>query len=67
MFPSRAMDPKGEFVLPAVMVPPELVEVGDGHGTSETKAEGWATCEIELFDDEVSPVFDQPRMPCTRL
>lgn len=63
LFPDRAMDPKGEFVLPAVMVPPELVEVGDGHGTSETKAEGWATCEIELFDDEVSSTFFVPPLP----
>ncbi|KAL7412966.1 MIF4G like-domain-containing protein [Mrakia frigida] len=55
LFPDRVSDPKGEFVLPAVMVPPEVVEVGDGHGTSETKAEGWATCEIELFDDEIVP------------
>jgi hypothetical protein len=41
-----------------MMVPPEFVEVGDGHGTSETKTEGWATCEIELFDDEVSRPFN---------
>lgn len=58
LFPDRQSDPEGPFELPPMMVPPEFVEVGDGHGTSETKTEGWATCEIELFDDEVSRPFN---------
>jgi hypothetical protein len=41
------------YDLPLVMVPPEVVEASEKHGTSETRTEGWATCEMELFEDDV--------------
>lgn len=60
LFPERASDPQGAYSLPLVMVPPELVEMGDTHGTSEKKLEGWATCELEIFEHDLVPSPSTP-------
>lgn len=54
LFPEAEKDPLGVYELPLIMIPPAIVDENAAQGVAkERRTEGWATVELEIFEEEV--------------